>query len=248
VWALIGPGLAEPGHIELDSRTVYLDSDELLGRRQDILTGRLERIRVLTTIGVGLHEVMHAKHTKLWVMERDLALADSEDPVSSPRTAGCSRSRAWRRRAAARSRTRRRAGGSSAAPWRRRSSTASCRATSNRRSARRRLAGRPVTRDMAGRAMTYLHARTRYGVIDAGARAPLAPVWHGVLGAADLKSLEDLCARVVWLADGDNARSTAPPRSTGRSSVRLTHRRPTSTRARGPRAAVGRAAPRRRPR
>jgi hypothetical protein len=73
VWALIGPSLAEPGHIELDSRTVYLDSDELVGSRPEILAGRLQHIRILTTIGVGVHEVMHAKHTKLWVMERDIA-------------------------------------------------------------------------------------------------------------------------------------------------------------------------------
>ncbi len=26
VWALIGPGLSDPGHIEIHSRTVYLDS------------------------------------------------------------------------------------------------------------------------------------------------------------------------------------------------------------------------------
>ena len=31
VWALIGPGLSDPGHIEIHSRTVYLDSETLLG-------------------------------------------------------------------------------------------------------------------------------------------------------------------------------------------------------------------------
>ena len=41
VWALIGPGLAEPGHIELRSRTVYLDSDELLGTAAQIRAGQL---------------------------------------------------------------------------------------------------------------------------------------------------------------------------------------------------------------
>ena len=43
VWALIGPGLAEPGHIELRSRTVYLDSDELLGPHDAIVAGALEQ-------------------------------------------------------------------------------------------------------------------------------------------------------------------------------------------------------------
>ena len=34
VWALIGPGLSDPGHIELRSRTIYLDADALLGPRE----------------------------------------------------------------------------------------------------------------------------------------------------------------------------------------------------------------------
>lgn len=42
VWSLVGPALADPGHIELTSRTVYLDSDSLLGSRQQIVTGTLE--------------------------------------------------------------------------------------------------------------------------------------------------------------------------------------------------------------
>ena len=65
VWSVIGPGLADPGHIELSSRTVYLDSDSLLGSREQILSGTLEPHRILATFGVGIHEVLHAKHTKL---------------------------------------------------------------------------------------------------------------------------------------------------------------------------------------
>ena len=38
--------------------------------------------------------------------------------------------------------------------------------------------GRPVTRDMAGRAMTYLHARTHYGAIKPAALAPLQAIWR----------------------------------------------------------------------
>jgi hypothetical protein len=65
VWALIGPGLAEPGHIELRSRTVYLDSDELLGPHDAIVAGALAQCAILRTYGVAIHEVFHAKHTKL---------------------------------------------------------------------------------------------------------------------------------------------------------------------------------------
>src|SRR3954469_1514216 len=81
VWALIGPGLADPAHIELATRTIYLDAAALLGTREQLLTGTLERRRVLACLGAALHEVMHAKHTKRWVAEHDQALANSQDPV-----------------------------------------------------------------------------------------------------------------------------------------------------------------------
>ena len=49
------------------------------------------------------------------------------------------------------------------------------------------LAGRPLTRDMCGRAMTYLQARTHYGVVDPAALCVLAPIWEQVLGRADVR-------------------------------------------------------------
>jgi hypothetical protein len=69
VWALIGPGLSDPGHIELHSRWIYLDADELLGPRQALLAGDLPRPHVLRTFGVALHETFHGKHTKRWTLE-----------------------------------------------------------------------------------------------------------------------------------------------------------------------------------
>ena len=69
VWALIGPGLSDPGHIEIHSRTVYLDSDALLGPRAAIAAGTLEQRAILRCFGVALHETLHAKHTKRWVIE-----------------------------------------------------------------------------------------------------------------------------------------------------------------------------------
>jgi hypothetical protein len=44
-----------------------------------------------------------------------------------------------------------------------------------------------VTRDMAGRAMTYLYARTHYGVVKHVALAALEPIWRAVIGANDTK-------------------------------------------------------------
>ena len=80
VWALIGPGLSDPGHIEIHSRQIYLDSETLLGSREQITTGPLERRAVLRCFGVALHETFHAKHTKRWAIERDIALGESETP------------------------------------------------------------------------------------------------------------------------------------------------------------------------
>ena len=81
VWALIGPGLSDPGHIEIHSRTVYLDSDALLGSRAAIAAGQLERRAILRCFGVALHETLHAKHTKRWAIEHDIALSESDDPA-----------------------------------------------------------------------------------------------------------------------------------------------------------------------
>ncbi len=54
VWALIGPGLSDPGHIEIHSRTVYLDSEALLGSRAAIAAGQLEPRAILRCFGVAL--------------------------------------------------------------------------------------------------------------------------------------------------------------------------------------------------
>ena len=99
VWSLLGPGLADPGHIELTSRTVYLDSDELLGSREQILAGTLEPRRILATFGVAIHEVLHAKHSKPWIAERDIDAERERGPgraAARGRPPAASRSRAWK--------------------------------------------------------------------------------------------------------------------------------------------------------
>jgi hypothetical protein len=205
VWALVGPGLAEPGHIELRSRTVYLDSDELLGGRDAILAGALERRAILRTYGVAIHEVFHAKHTKLWISERDRELAASEH--AAERQLAVDRALLEEPRMEAHG----------------------CREfpDDSRRGRFVRLAleaavldcivprflaqlaspqllGQPVTRDLAGRAMTYLHARTRYGAVKPAALAPLQAIWRDVLGADDVRALDDLYAQLIWVPDGEN--------------------------------------------
>jgi hypothetical protein len=205
VWALIGPGLAEPGHIELRSRTVYLDSDELLGARERILAGALERRAILRTYGVAIHEVFHAKHTKLWISQRDRQLAGSDDLddrqlaadralLEEPRMEahGCREFPAESRRG----RFVRLALEAAVLDCIVPRFTAQPAATA--------ALGQPVTRDMAGRAMTYLHARTHYGVVRPGTLAPLHAIWLEVLGADDAKALDDLYAQLIWIPDGEN--------------------------------------------
>jgi hypothetical protein len=163
VWALIGPGLSDPGHIEIVSRSIYLDSDQLLGPRTQIAAGRLEPRAILRCFGVALHETFHAKQTKRWALEHDLALADSNDHaerqlavdrrlLEEPRmeTHGVREFPAE----SVRGRFVRRAVVDVILP---RFAEQLAAAT---------LAGRPLTRDMAGRASVYLQARTHYGLVD----------------------------------------------------------------------------------
>jgi hypothetical protein len=84
VWALIGPGLSDPGHIEIHSRTVYLDSEALFGSQEQIAAGTLEQRAILRCFGVALHETLHAKHTKRWATEHDIELSESDDPHDRP--------------------------------------------------------------------------------------------------------------------------------------------------------------------
>jgi hypothetical protein len=116
VWALIGPGLSDPGHIEIHSRTVYLDSDALLGPREAIAAGRLEQRAILRCFGVALHETFHAKHTKRWASSTTSSCpSPTTRPAAGSRsTGGCSKSRGWRPTACASSRPTRCEAGSSA--------------------------------------------------------------------------------------------------------------------------------------
>ena len=126
VWALIGPGLSDPGHIEIHSRTIYLDSDTLLGTRQEIIAGRLGRRAVLRCFGVALHETFHGKHTKRWAIEHDINARRVRRPgrAAARRSTGdCSRSRAWKPTASASTRPARCADGSFATRSQRPSST-----------------------------------------------------------------------------------------------------------------------------
>ena len=53
--------------------------------------------------------------------------------------------------------------------------------------------------------MTYLHARTHYGVVDPTALSALKLIWEHVLGPADVRALDALYARVIWIADSEIA-------------------------------------------
>ena len=204
VWALIGPGLSDPGHIEVHSRQIYLDSDTLLGTRQQILAGELERRAVLCCFGVAFHETFHAKHTKRWAVEHDLELAQSEDPadqqlavdrrlLEEPRM----EAHGVRDHPAATVRGRFVSQALAAAvidvivPAFAQQTLAAA------------MTGRMVTRDMAGRASVYLQARTHYGIVDPTVLDGLHGIWRQVLGEHDLAALDDLYARVIWIADGD---------------------------------------------
>ena len=167
VWALIGPGLSDPGHIEIHSRTVYLDSDALLGPRAAIAAGALEQRAILRCFGVALHETLHAKHTKRWAIEHDIELSESDDPDD--------RQLAVDRRLLEEPRME--AHGVREFP------PDSLRGRFVRRALQAAVidvilpafaeqvmaaavAGQPLTRDLAARATVYLQARTHYGIVE----------------------------------------------------------------------------------
>jgi hypothetical protein len=210
VWALIGPGLSDPGHIEIHSRTVYLDSDALLGPRDAIAAGALEQGAILRTFGVALHETLHAKHTKRWAIEHDIALSESEDPVD--------RQLAVDRRLLEEPRME--AHGVRDFP------PDSLRGRFVRRALQTAVvdvilpafaeqvlahlaAGAVPSRDLAARSTAYLQARTHYGVLDSAILDPLRTVWEGVLGKDDVAALDQLYASVIWIPDGDLERLDA---------------------------------------
>jgi hypothetical protein len=207
VWALIGPGLSDPGHIEIHSRTVYLDSEALLGSRDAIAAGSLEQRAILRCFGVALHETLHAKHTKRWSIEHDIELSESDDPAD--------RQLAVDRRLLEEPRME--AHGVREFP------SDSLRGRFVRRALQAAVsdvilpaftgqvlelaaARRPLTRDLAARATVYLRARTQYGIVDLADLTGLGELWRAVLGEHDLRALDDLYARLVWIPDGERER------------------------------------------
>jgi hypothetical protein len=204
VWALIGPGLSDPGHIEIHARTVYLDSEALLGSREAIAAGQLRQRAILCCFGVALHETLHAKHTKRWAIEHDIALSESGDPADQQLAVDRQLLEEPRMEAhgvrdfpsdSLRGRFVRRALQTAVIDVILPAFAEQIMSTA--------IAGLPVTRDLAARASVYLQARTHYGIVEAATLDPLRAVWRTVLGEGDLAALDDLYAKVIWIHDGE---------------------------------------------
>jgi hypothetical protein len=204
VWALIGPGLSDPGHIEIHSRTVYLDADMLLGTREQIIAGRLERRAVLRCFGVALHETFHGKHTKRWAIERDIALSESTD--AGERQLAVDRRLLEEPRMEAHG-VREHPTGTLRGRFIGHALGAAITDVILPAFAEQLLAaamtGQALTRDMCGRATVYLQARTHYGILDPTVLDGLRNVWQQVLGDPDLDRLDELLAKLVWISDGE---------------------------------------------
>jgi|GEM_PF-6054362 len=203
VWTLIGPGLSDPGHIEIHSRTVYLDSETLLGSRAAIAAGQLDHRAILRCFGVALHETLHAKHTKRWAVEHDIALSESAD--ADDRQLAVDRRLLEEPRMEAHG-VREFPPDSLRGRFVRRALQGAVADVILPAFAEQLLAGvlgASVSRDLASRAHAYLRARTQYGIIDAQALAPLEAIWRSVLGEPDLRALDDLYARLLWIPDGE---------------------------------------------
>jgi Mg-chelatase subunit ChlD len=204
VWALIGPSLSDPGHIEIHSRTIYLDSETLLGPRAEIAAGRLPQRAILRCFGVAIHETLHAKHTKRWAIEHDIALSESADPAD--RQLAIDRRLLEEPRMEAHG-IREHPPGTVRGRFIRRALETAVIDVILPAFAQQLLeaarTGSVLTRDMAGRASVYLQARTHYGILTTAVLDAVRTVWRQVLGEADLAALDELFARVIWIDDGD---------------------------------------------
>jgi Mg-chelatase subunit ChlD len=205
VWAIVGPGLASPAHIELATRTVYLDSDELLGERRELIDGTIAPIKVLAALGAGIHEVLHAKHTKLWVSDRDIQLAASEN--TEDRQLAVDRQLLEEPRMEATG-VREFPPGSRRGRFVGRAIAAACAQIILPRfvelCALQELAQGVASRELAARSQVYLAGRCHYGVLDRSRLDPMPGLWRRALGDADVARLEDLLGRLIWCPDGEN--------------------------------------------
>jgi Mg-chelatase subunit ChlD len=204
VWAMIGPGLGDPAHILLRTRTVYLDSEALLGSREQILTGALEGRAILRTYGAAIHEVLHAKHTRLWISQHNGELSQSDDLAERQLAEDRALLEEPRMEASG---VRQFAAPSARGRFVRlalQAAVVDCILSPFvQQAARAAAAGQAPSRDLAGRAMTYLRARTHYGVIDPAHLSALDELWGHVLGDDDVRALDDLYAQLIWVPDGD---------------------------------------------
>ena len=147
---------------------------------------------------------MHAKHTRRWAIEHDVELSESDDPTD--------RQLAVDRRLLEEPRME--AHGVREFP------PESARGRFVRRALQAAVtdvilpafaaqvvelatAGRSLTRDLAARATVYLQARTHYRIVEPADLDGLREPWRAVLGDQDLRALDDLYVRVVWIPDGE---------------------------------------------
>ena len=186
------------------SRTVYLDSDSAARQPRADPRRDARPDRVPARFGVAIHEMLHAKHTKRWAIEREIELSDRRDPhdrqlavdrrlLEEPRMEATGVREFPPPRSAA---------GSSAARSHGRGRRAAARFTEAICSTRP-PPGTVATRELAAaRSCTCRRAPTT-GSRPGTVLEPL-PGYGGRCSASrDLDSLDELFARVIWIGDGD---------------------------------------------
>ena len=240
VWALIGPGLSDPGHIEIHSRQIYLDSTTLLGTREQILAGALEARAVLRCFGVALHETFHAKHTTRWAIEHDLTLSHSENP--DDRQLAVDRRLLEEPRMEAHG-VREHPADTLRGQFVRHALGAAVTDVILPQFAQQLCAagavGMPLSRDTAGRATVYLHARTHYGIVDPAVLGGLREVWRRSWPTGTSMRWTPCSPGSSGSLTATLTLWTAPPGSTARSSERPTHPQPTGAATRPAMVATG---------
>jgi uncharacterized protein YegL len=199
VRVLCGPQVspAPPAACDISKALVYLDLDPLLGNRAALERSVSDRA-VTGALGVGLHEVGHAKHTLVWVAEElhehGGAIARDAQLLEEPRMEAHLMRDFEPNSARARF-----------------LATAIPVAVADHILPRlveaigkELLTGGPAAaREAAATSLVYTWGRVPAGTLQPSACAALEPAWDALLGPVDTQALKDLMRDVVTIADTD---------------------------------------------
>ncbi|MTD47187.1 hypothetical protein GKE82_23580 [Conexibacter sp. W3-3-2] len=202
VGVVAAPDLADPAHIDMRSRSIYLDTERLLGADRDLRAGQITDRGIWRTWGACAHEVFHAMETRTWAIDQIDAHATANDRpqllqdallLEEPRM----EHQGLQRFDPATARGRFLRGALAVV-----AQDILIDALSEHL-ATTAMTDPAALRDAAGRAAVYVLGRERYGVLTATDTRLLNQAVRAVLGGTDHQALIDLLDELIWIPSGE---------------------------------------------